>query len=188
MIEIKNVSFTYSDGLNSALNNVSLSTADASFLGESSEDYSGYSVARAGDINSDGHNDILIGAFGNNESGDDAGKTYLIYGMETGWSMDMSLSNADASFRGESANDRSSMSIAGAGDVNGDGYDDIIIGAYLNDESAENAGQTYLILYSVDQILPPVIPGYSPLIIATITFATTSIIYINLRKKNSFKD
>ena len=170
------------------LNNVSLSTVDASFLGESLDDYSGYSVARAGDINNDGYNDILIGAFNNSESDSNAGKTYLIYGKATGWTMDMSLSNADASFQGESANDRSSMSIAGAGDVNGDGYDDIVIGAYLNDESAENAGQTYLILYPVDQIPTTFIPGYSSIIIITNVIAITSIIYLNIRKKYSLND
>ena len=62
------------------------------------------------------------------------------------YSMDTDLSNVDASFIGEDKGDRSGCSVAGAGDVNGDGYDDILIGAIVNDAGGTWAGQTYLIL------------------------------------------
>jgi len=123
-----------------------LSNADASFWGEDAGDYSGFSVSGVGDVNGDGYDDILIGAYGDDDGGSAAGQTYLILGKASGWSMDTDLSNADASFWGENANDISGFSVAGAGDVNGDGYDDILIGAYQNDEGGSAAGQTYLIL------------------------------------------
>ena len=124
-----------------------LSNADASFWGEDSTDYSGYSVASAGDVNGDGRDDFLIGAYGDSEGGFDAGQTYLILGRAAAdWGMDFDLSNADASFWGEDASDASGYSVASAGDVNGDGLGDFLIGAYGDDDGGAYAGQTYLIL------------------------------------------
>jgi hypothetical protein len=124
----------------------SLSNAAASFWGEATDDESGYAVAGAGDVNGDGFDDILIGAQWNDEGTSDAGQTYLLFGKATGWAMDTSLSKANASFLGEHAGDYSGGKVAGAGDVNGDGYDDFLIGAVGNDEKDSGTGQTYLIL------------------------------------------
>ena len=123
-----------------------LRDADASFWGENSDDGAGFSVAGAGDVNGDGYDDILIGARNNDDSGFNAGQTYVIFGNESGWTMDTNLSKADASFWGEDIGDRSGWSVAGAGDVNGDGFDDILIGAYGNDDGGNSAGQTYLVI------------------------------------------
>jgi hypothetical protein len=124
-----------------------LSNADASFWGEDADDMSGYSVASAGDVNGDGYDDFLIGAYGDDDGGADAGQTYLILGRATAdWGMDFGLSNADASFWGEDVDDMSGYSVASAGDVNGDGYDDFLIGAPIDDDGGVYAGQTYLLL------------------------------------------
>jgi len=124
-----------------------LSNADASFRGEDEDDESGWSVASAGDVNGDGRDDFLIGAYRDEDGGIDAGQTYLILGRAAAnWGMDFDLSSADASFRGEDAGDRSGYSVASAGDVNGDGRDDFLIGAYGDDDGGDSAGQTYLIL------------------------------------------
>ena len=126
--------------------NTNLSNADASFIGEHSADYSGNPVAGAGDVNGDGYNDFLIGA--NRDpinGGSDAGKTYLILGKASGWAMNTSLTKADASFIGEHTDDQSGWALAGAGDVNGDGNDDILIGAPFNGNGGFWPGKTYLI-------------------------------------------
>jgi hypothetical protein len=117
--------------------------ATASFLGESSGDGAGRSVAFAGDVNNDGFDDILIGA---NRRVGSSGETYLVLGKAGGWAMNTSLAGADASFAGEAADDWSGVWVSSAGDVNNDGFDDFLIGAYLNDEAGTNAGQTYLVL------------------------------------------
>ncbi|MFX1236396.1 MAG: hypothetical protein ACFFAS_15620 [Promethearchaeota archaeon] len=129
-------------------NNMSITEANASFLGESIMDSAGYSVASAGDYNKDGYDDILIGAPLNDDGGTDAGKVYLILGSESIWGKDVPLTQANASFLGENDLDRAGHSVAGAGDVNNDTYDDILIGAINNDDGADDAGKTYLILGS----------------------------------------
>ena len=61
-------------------NDTDLSNANASFIGEDASDFSGRSVAGAGDVNNDGYDDILIGAYGDDDGGFAAGQTYLIFG------------------------------------------------------------------------------------------------------------
>lgn len=123
-----------------------LSRADASFRGEVAGDSSGWSVDFAGDVNGDGYDDIIIGAINNDEAHSNAGQVYLIFGKASGWAMDTSLGSSSASFFGEETDDQAGRHVAGAGDVNGDGYDDFVIGAPDNDEVASGAGQVYLIL------------------------------------------
>ena len=124
-----------------------VSNADASFWGEDADDYSGMSVASAGDVNGDGYDDFLIGAYGDDDGGDAAGQTYLILGRAAAdWGMDFDLSSADASFWGEDEGDWSGISVSSAGDVNGDGGDDFLIGAVYDDDGGVDAGQTYLLL------------------------------------------
>jgi len=123
----------------------SLAGADASFIGEADSDESGSCVSPAGDVNNDNYDDFLIGASKNDEVAVDAGQTYLILGRNTDWFMDLSIVTANATFIGEVAGDESGNAVACAGDINGDGYDDFLIGASLNDESGVDAGQVYLI-------------------------------------------
>jgi hypothetical protein len=120
--------------------------AAASFWGEHADDRAGWSVAGAGDVNRDGFDDLLIGAIQNDEVGVDAGQAYLVLGKATGWAADTPLSASSASFRGEAALDRAGASVAGAGDVDGDGYDDLLVGAPDNGDGGAGAGQTYLVL------------------------------------------
>ena len=118
-------------------------------------DRSGFSVSSAGDVNGDGYDDLIIGAFGAfgaNSNGDSAGETYLVYGGANapgiGGVLDLSSLNGTNGFTltGIDEADRSGFSVSSAGDVNGDGYDDLIIGAYWADPNEDSqAGETYIV-------------------------------------------
>lgn len=126
-----------------------LANADASFIGEAAYDYAGYAVTGAGDVNDDSYDDFLIGAYRYDatEALTDTGKVYLVLGRAAAdWGQGFDLANADASFVGEAIYDRAGYTLAGADDVNGDDYDDFLIGAYTNDEGGIDAGKVYLIL------------------------------------------
>jgi hypothetical protein len=118
-----------------------LGTVDASFKAENGFHATGQSISGAGDVNGDGYDDIIIGSRGNNSG---RGKVYLIFGNSSGWSMDIDLKNADASFVGECDWDSAGKG-AGVGDVNNDSYDDILITAPGNGYGGDRAGQIYLI-------------------------------------------
>lgn len=110
-------------------------------------DFSGSSVASAGDVNGDGIRDLLIGAFGASTY---MGSTYLIFGHTGTWSSPFLLSSLNGIngvvINGVAAYGYSGFSVAGAGDVNGDGISDIVIGAYVSSPGGmTNAGSTYLI-------------------------------------------
>ena len=115
---------------------------DAVIYGESGGDTSGYSVAGVGDVNGDGWDDLMIGAYNNDQGGSNAGAAYLLYGPVEG---EISLSDADARFLGESNGDSAGRYVAGAGDVNADGYADMLVGAQYDDDGGTDAGAAYLI-------------------------------------------
>ena len=120
-----------------------LSVAEARMLGEGSGDYAGYSVAGAGDVNGDGYPDLLVGAFEEDSAGTDAGAAYLVHGPISG---DIDLAAADAKLVGEAAGDHAGCSVDGAGDVNGDGVPDVVIGAYRHSGRKLNGGAGYVFL------------------------------------------
>ena len=137
--------------------NQSIADADVVFLGEAGGDRAGWKVAAAGDVDADGYDDMLIAAPFSDQGGSDAGQVYLILGKAAGWGASVSLADADASFVGENVDDWAGRGLSGAGDVNGDGFDDFLIGAPWNDEAGgepttldDGAGQTYLILGKED--------------------------------------
>ncbi|MCC5633711.1 hypothetical protein LC613_40515 [Nostoc sphaeroides CHAB 2801] len=117
--------------------------------GLASGNLSGFSVSNAGDINGDALDDILISSPGASPKGSVSGQNYVVFGSFTGFpaSIDLSTLNGSNGFKinGIAANDLSGYSVSGAGDINGDGIDDIIIGANLADPTGTLSGQSYLI-------------------------------------------
>jgi hypothetical protein len=127
-------------------NTSSLAAADYSFVGENTGDSAGISVSSAGDVDGDGLDDLLVGAYENDDGGTSAGKAYLILAASLGSTSTIDLSLADYSFVGENPGDLAGHSVAGAGDVDGDGLDDLLVGAHGNNDGGNGAGKAYLIL------------------------------------------
>jgi len=117
-----------------------------SYVGEETYDFAGISLAPAGDVNGDTYDDFLVGAKGSDSGAVDAGQTYLIFGKQRGWVREYPLGSSVASYVGEAQGDHSGAALAGAGDVNGDGYDDFLIGSPDSDYTDLDAGQAYLML------------------------------------------
>ncbi|MBX2972509.1 MAG: FG-GAP repeat protein [Flavobacteriales bacterium] len=110
--------------------------------GENVEDRFGSAVASAGDVNGDGYSDVIIGAPGwpNGVSGAWRGKAYLFLGSASGLSATATWTNT-----GPASESRYGYSLGSAGDVNGDGYSDVIIGApSLNNGPGTGAGVAYV--------------------------------------------
>ncbi len=113
------------------------------FIGQNSNDHSGYSVSSAGDVDKNGVADLLIGAQGANGN---TGASYLVL-MHTGaWTSPIALSSLTGTngvkFNGETANDHSGYSVSSTGDIDKNGIVDFIIGAYT---ANNDAGVSYVI-------------------------------------------
>ncbi len=136
------VVFGKAGGFNLSLNLSALNGSDGFALnGIDTDDSSGVSVSSAGDANGDGFDDLLIGADGADPNGQDrAGESYVVFGSSEGFSPTLNLSalNGKNGFviNGIDESDFSGNSVSSAGDVNGDGFDDLLVGA----EGADNAG------------------------------------------------
>jgi len=113
------------------------------------EDFLGSSVSSAGDINGDGFDDVIIGALGADPSGSSSGSSYVVFGKASGFEASMNLSSLDGAngFRldGVKEEDTSGLSVSSAGDVNGDGFDDLIIGAPRTDPNGYGSGSCYVV-------------------------------------------
>lgn len=139
-----------------------LGTGGFQIIGANSQDTSGFSVSGAGDVNGDGLDDLIIGApfFSPNSNQTNAGESYVVFGKAD--LLPVSLSNlGTGGFRinGENPNndpngqtnnsvdDRLGISVSGAGDVNGDGLADVIVGA---SRAGEVRGESYIVFGKTD--------------------------------------
>jgi hypothetical protein len=102
---------------------------------EADYDRFGYSVRNAGDVNNDGTNDIVVGAYLNDAGAGNAGRVYVFSGVDGSIIHTFTGGYPGVSFGGM---------VSGAGDVNNDGYADIIAGAPFDDVGAANTGSAYV--------------------------------------------
>jgi hypothetical protein len=115
-------------------------------------DLSGWSVSDAEDINGDGFADLIIGApFADPNSLEGAGSSYVVFGgINVGSSGNVNLSELNGSngfvINGINAGDQSGWSVSGAGDINGDGFADLIIRVPFADPNGlEGASSSYVV-------------------------------------------
>ena len=112
------------------------SIADVIITGEAANNFFGYSVSSAGDVNGDGYPDVIVGAFGYSSN---KGRSYIYYGGQ------VMNNSADVILTGDNTGDYFGYSVSAAGDVNADGFKDILIGAYGNNSLT---GSAYVFLGS----------------------------------------
>lgn len=150
----------YSDFIQPQIDGTDISTSSADYiLSEGSAgDQFGYSTAIAGDINRDGYADIIVGAPYADDGQTDIGRVYIYYGGHSS-SMD---NTADINIRGMDINEHLGFSVSPAGDVNGDGFDDIIFGAPDKYQfGIPYAGVAYIFFGGPSLVIKPGYPNLS---------------------------
>jgi Ca2+-binding RTX toxin-like protein len=143
------VVFGDADGLPSALDLSTLNGTQGFKLVGKAGDQAGWAVDSAGDVNNDGFDDILVGALSADIHGKDSGGAYVVFGHGGGYAatVDLTKLNGTTGFKisGEAAGDFAGGAVHSAGDINGDGYDDLVIGADGRDANGNNSGGAYVV-------------------------------------------
>ena len=118
------------------------SDADWSFTGDGSSFHAGDSMVHLGDVNGDGLDDLGLSGEGWDGGDGDAGSAWVVFGD----SPSGTLSAGDHGVLAGEHEDDAAGAVGAPGDVNGDGYDDIVVGAAGSDDTASGAGKAYLYL------------------------------------------
>jgi hypothetical protein len=109
----------------------------------------GASVGIAGDINVDGFADLIIGALFADPNGGGSGASYVVFGKDQAWAGALNLSSLNGAngfvINGISGDDNSGASVSAVGDINGDNFADIMIGAPFADPNGADSGASYVI-------------------------------------------
>lgn len=119
------------------------STANGPVISANSDQY-GSAIANIGDLNGDGVNDIAVGANGEDNGGVDKGALHISF-LNTDGTVDSTVKINGSTTNGPTlANDQYGMSATGLGDLDGDGVNDIAVGANLDDTGGVDRGAVYI--------------------------------------------
>jgi hypothetical protein len=118
-------------------------TAHAQLESDQADALLGFSVAGAGDVNGDGYDDVIVGAYHYDAGEADEGAAFVFLGSPSGIA-NGDPSTAAALIQSNQAGAEFGISVAGAGDVDGDGYDDVIVGARFYDDGETDEGAAFV--------------------------------------------
>ena len=119
-------------------------TADTQLEGGQADALFGNDVSTAGDVNGDGFSDIVVGAWLYNAGSSDEGAAFVFHGSANGIASGTAPNVAAAQIESDQADAHLGIRVSGAGDVNGDGYSDLIVGADLFDAPLVDEGAAFV--------------------------------------------
>lgn len=131
----------------------SLNTDAQTIAGLASDDWSGFGLAPAGDVNGDGYDDIIVGVPQDDTNGEDAGRAYVLFSNATGYLpnfSDVLAGTGGFVINGAQAGDNAGFSVNGGADINGDGLSDIVVGAPFASNNGLKSGSVYVVFGKSD--------------------------------------
>jgi hypothetical protein len=114
--------------------------------GADTGDLTGLDVANGGDVNADGLEDVIVGAFRADNNGRNSGSAYVVFGKRTKATIKLGrLGHHGFRIDGPGARANAGVAVGGVDDMNGDGLDDVVVGAITSPKGRADAGAAYVV-------------------------------------------